>query len=127
MVNVERLRKELEFVTSHQDEWDQGIYAERTACGTTACLAGNTVLHDGLRLNWIEHLSGCYIADALETGELIHSAAARILGLDDDQAEDLFEGGMTLRRLWAYACQITKGEIDIPANLPLSSWGGDDE
>lgn len=59
-VNVEKLLKELRFLTIHPEKWDQSRWAQAegeepprvSACGSFGCLAGNTVIHEGRKLDW---------------------------------------------------------------------------
>lgn len=55
--NPERLLAEVTHVTIHQEEWKQSLWAEvlgfePASCGSSACLAGNTVIRDGHQLQW---------------------------------------------------------------------------
>lgn len=123
-INVPLLRKTLEHITAHPDEWDQDIWAERTPCGTVACLAGTAVLLQGFELDFYESECDCgcregttasyVISDPPQT---IQEVARTTLGLTEDQADDLFESDNTLRDLWAYANSFTNGEIEIPENV----------
>lgn len=120
MIDVPRLRKELEYVTAHRAQWLQGTWFHRTACGTVGCLAGNTALNAGyvpvyergkttttsvVRLPH-EH----YVRDVADV-------AAEVLGLDDDQAHELFAATNTLHDLWLRASDFTDGEIEVPAEV----------
>lgn len=122
MVNVERLRTELEFITAHPKQWNQLIYVERTACGTVGCLAGNTVLHEGLQLRWYKSCGVWYAEEVAGNEEIsIFDEAARILDIGILDAEMLFNGGADILDLWEAACRITGGQIEVPSDLPVSS------
>lgn len=61
MVNRDALLAEVRHITVFPEEHNQGIWAQKigprpSACGTFACLAGNTVIRAGLRPDW-------YVAD----------------------------------------------------------------
>uniref|UniRef100_UPI003F49756E hypothetical protein n=1 Tax=Pseudonocardia sp. CA-138482 TaxID=3240023 RepID=UPI003F49756E len=115
-INVPDLRKGLEHVTAHMDEWNQGAWAERSWCGTKCCLAGTVTLQAGADLDW-----GNREAFSLTTGQTIRSFAMQRLGLTEDQAFDLFNANNTLRRLWTLAREFSRGEIDVPDELPDES------
>lgn len=134
-VNVPALRKALEHVTAHPEEWRQASWGVRTACGTSCCLAGTAVMQsdrftpvfhheayasfDGLRVEF-EALFG-----ARDTDGRVHpvaDAADQIFGFTDDTYESLEERGIeypyrstnTLRELWTAASTLSDGEIEVP-------------
>lgn len=47
MVDVPRLRKEIEFIKNHPEQHNQGVWV--ASCGTYGCLAGNTAIHAGYK------------------------------------------------------------------------------
>jgi hypothetical protein len=110
-IQVDKLRADLEWITAHPDEWDQGVWARKTACGTACCLAGTAVVRSGIGLQWEGDQ-----ADYTEHGVLISTAAAQLYGLSDP--EGLFAGENSLRRLWEIASELTRGVIQVPADLP---------
>jgi hypothetical protein len=115
MIDVARLRKELEYITAHPEEWDQSTWGRRTtrSCGTVACLAGNTVLHADEEVVWeLGRMIG------VNDGQSIPERARELLGLNEVEAEDLFAGGNSLRMLWRMASRFTDGEIQVPEDLP---------
>lgn len=112
MVNVERLQKELEFITGNPKRWNQRVWIDHTECGTVGCLAGNTVLHEeGVKtVPGLHRTVVCYRNVLLSVQEL----AVNILDLDDDQQERLFGSYRTLAELWHIANDVTDGAIEIP-------------
>jgi hypothetical protein len=142
-VNVDKLLEELRFLTIHPEKWDQTRWAQvegkepprETACGSFGCLAGNTVIHEGLKLDWYSeeipqyHLDGStteyitrWFADRVFTGRTdphyggpetreIHAQARDDLGLTEYQADRLFHEGNTEEKLWSLAQDLTLGEI----------------
>lgn len=57
MVNNELLLQELRHATIHPEQHDQSTWAKYqgdrpSACGSVGCLAGNTVINEGLVLAW---------------------------------------------------------------------------
>lgn len=125
-VNVARLRAELEFVTDHPERWDQGAWWDLPGdatvdaepgvdwtCGTTACLAGWTVIHEGYRPHdgdWENQVRHPVTDAAVPVDE----TAARLLGLNADRADYLFADSNTLRDLWEFAARFTDGAIQVP-------------
>jgi hypothetical protein len=124
-IDVPRLRKELEYVTIHPERWNQHQWIQQTACGTVGCLAGNTVLHAGAQplfgYNNSDHDDQASFVE-IERGDDRHRtsvsrAARELLGLTDDQAEDLFHPLNSLHRLWSLAARFTDGEIKVPSGV----------
>lgn len=119
MVNALLLRKELEYVTVHRDEWQQGTWLRRsdvTACGTVGCLAGNTVLHHGWTPNWYEYL---ITEEVTKDGVIseVQAVARDLLDLEPYQAKALFEAGNTLIELWVLANVVSDGEVEVPPDV----------
>lgn len=128
-VHVDRLRAELEFVTSRPDLWDQSVWVRPLdvdepgaedepgadwTCGTAACLAGWAALHADAGL----------VPDRLHDtslrapdGELVNveSFARERLGLTPLQGDVLFATGNSLRDLWEFAHVFTAGAVAVPA------------
>lgn len=130
--NIPLLRKTLEHITAHPEEWDQETWATQTPCGTTACLAGWAVTFAGHELVWDEEDPGdrfCDCENCLAEGprasqcivdgypRSIHNAATHALGLTLSQSNTLFYGGNSLGYLWACANSFTNGEIEIPTEI----------
>lgn len=116
MVNVELLRRTLEYIETHPEEWDQ----ETWGCGTVACFAGHAVALSG---NWEEAYKGRstlvipagssrkatpYSDNIITTYK---STAARLeLGLSMHQSDLLFQGSNTLARLRHYVHRFIEEE-----------------
>lgn len=126
MINVPRLRKELEFVTAHPQEWEQACWIGETSCGTVACLAGWTVLHAGYELHQENH-SFVLVSDDDPAGRRavgrhddgtvvvsVRDVARELLRLDDREADRLFHPLNDLRELWLVASRLTDGELEVP-------------
>jgi hypothetical protein len=125
-VDVPRLRKELEYVTAHREQWLQGTWIHRTACGTVGCLAGNTTLNAGYvpAFTGRKYAVTSFVRLAHEHDErLIVDVAAEVLGLDDYQANALFAATNSLYDLWKIASEITNGEIEVPADVLAETRG----
>lgn len=132
-VNVAELRAVLEFVTTHPERWDQSLYhssgggptappagdVARVApdvwsCGTTACVAGWTVLRAG----YVPVPgSGVQVVPPGGAGapRECHDVARDLLRLSDDQADLLFGAGNSLRDVWEFARVFSAGRVVVPA------------
>lgn len=101
-VNVPLLRKTLEHITEHPEEWDQTWW-----CGTSCCVAGLVALAEG----W--QRTNVFSARVRRDGEerFVSQVAREALGLTPAAADRLFDGGNSLRELWAHADQLTDGAI----------------
>ena len=87
----------LEFIEAHPKAWDQSTWV----CGSTACLGGWAAMIDGMQV-WEERgdYSEVYVARDPETEEGIYIEE----WLDKrfgDNANDLFNGELTLEQLQA--------------------------
>jgi hypothetical protein len=114
-VNVPLLRKVLEYVSEHPEEWDQRAWMQwRPRCGTTGCVAyhtlallGYTAVFKGPEVTgWAKSPDGRSVS--------IPIAAADALGLDPIRRSMLFDGANTLADLWMFAAEFTDGEITVP-------------
>lgn len=119
-IDVPRLRKELEYVTTHREQWLQGEWIHRTACGTVGCLAGNVALNAGYVPVYERGRYATAARVRLPHGHGVRpvaNVAAEVLGLSVGQATELFAATNTLYRLWELASMFTGGEIEIPADV----------
>jgi hypothetical protein len=132
MVNVPELRKELEHITAHPEEWTQGSWilsTSRTACGTMGCLAGNAALHNGwapcdergrkaklphLRFTGTEHFEFVVRDGNVRT---VPYAAREVFGLTSNEANVLFNANNKLIDLWQFAELLTDGELRTPPDV----------
>lgn len=116
MLKVPTLRKELEWITSNREAWDQCHWLTETTeteCGTVGCLAGNAVAHSSeYTFSRGKSLYPFHIIDQMEVGW--SDAAGEVLGLDHFEAADMFSAYNSLYRLWWLANKFSNGEIDIP-------------
>jgi len=122
-VNVPLLRKVLEKITAHPEEWDQADWARTDSeCGTAFCLAGHTALEAGHQVKWQPCRSmeedfcpcGQMFATTVTTGETISQVARRELGLSDQASQALFGATNSLDELWSLASLFSGGEIQRP-------------
>lgn len=125
-VNVELLRKELEFCEANPERHNQSrwvetndllgysvLAAEVDRCGTAACLAGWTVLHAGLDV-LIYGDGEAYVSSGRNAGRHVRLAATKLLGLSQEEAMLLFMPFNTITQLWYLAHYLTDGAIDVP-------------
>jgi hypothetical protein len=117
MANTELLRKTLEHITAHPEEWEQTWWATRRSCGTAYCLAGHVAVATGHR---IAFPTGCELSCSITDGREIAEIAEIELGLNSRDAHLLFAANNTLRRLWSLASRITNGEISVPEDVPYA-------
>lgn len=142
-VNIPVLRKGLEHITAHPEEWSQGDWLVRTECGTAGCLAGTLALQAGFTPFWLagEVFAEMAIApDGDQRPRFISVVAVEALlgpigeGLFGPrrsayrQIREMFGGSNSLYVLWSMAAELTNGEITVPADLPCGwrtpSWQG---
>lgn len=122
VLNVPLLTKVLDHITAHPAEWNQGVWAEETTCGTAACVAGWAVIMSGHPLVFEANVR-MYDPDSLEisnsgpcarftaNNEYIADVARHELGLTKGQAECLFDSANKLDSLWQMANAYSDGEI----------------
>ncbi len=120
-VNVELLRKVLEFITEHPDEWEQAEWLSRSTCGTAGCVAGWAVVMDGQEIEWepdvLDNGLTGYRASGTKQGLRIDDAAREALGLTPFEASEMFMAYNDLPYLWHLAREFTGGEIEPPEEL----------
>lgn len=142
VIDVALLRKTLEHIEAHQNEWYQGswrIPRTTSSCGTAMCFAGwATEIMDG---EWISRTGEYVIANeadrewvaGLENGGCdvfgdsmirerpngrgeIHCSyrARRLLGLSQKQANDLFSGRNDLDDLREIVDRLERAAFGVP-------------
>lgn len=113
MYNKPLLRKVLEHIEAHPDEHDQLVYAQQTPCGTTACVAGHTVVIAGWDLTWERVGNAAVVADrCVRDGlsEWIPIAARNELGLNGGQAHYLFHFSRTVNEIREFVAELLEYE-----------------
>lgn len=91
VLDIPLARKVLEHIEAHPDEHDQAHFASRNDCGTTACIAGHTLLLSGqYELGEFDGDEFDFIESA--TGEVVVASdtATEMLGLNECQRYRLF-------------------------------------
>lgn len=102
-INVPLLRKTLEHIEAHPEEWNQGVWL----CATSACFAGHAVVLAGGEWVEIEHAvfvradaddNPADLANVDDKGQVVTVAdrAQRILGLSWREARILFHSDNNL-------------------------------
>lgn len=103
------INKVMDYLREHPKEWDQRYWVESTACGTTACFAGHTMLLSGYTVDRVkrgcdedlneDHDCGLYGCDVIDTkfftpdGRRIDDEdieAGKLLGLTRWDSESIF-------------------------------------
>jgi hypothetical protein len=115
---------ELFYRVAHQimidpERWDQTSWAARTPdCGTTHCFAGWTAVLTGHQFEWAyeQDDDDWEESDILVGNGHVAQVAARLLGLNDDEASELFEhtmghGAEQTDHLWDSIEWVTGGEV----------------
>jgi len=155
-INVPLAEKVLAQIMAAPKRWTQTAWLNRPYapeeqapentvdnCKTSGCFAGWAVVLGGRTTHQVTgHILNPdpallprvdaiypYLADIYSPSERlsVRSVAAADLGLDDDQAERLFEASNTLSDLYEYLEAWTDGEITPPADLPAWANLGPDE
>lgn len=123
---IPELRKELEFITAHRDQWYQGTWwseSSENSCGTVGCLAGNAVNNSSEFTIEMSPYNVPYPKEITTGREWDWTrAGAEILGLTLDEAVDMFRAANSLYHLWALANKFSKGEIEIPNDVVKPDW-----
>ncbi len=125
---LEKLRKRVK--RYRQEFWGYGkdssvVKHQRPACGTAGCLAYNVVANHGFHLtsfNTVGEASAC--SDGTDIFN-IQSKATEILGLNEDQAMELFNGGRgswSFRANQAYAASKTPRERAAAAVMQIEDF-----
>lgn len=99
--NAELAYKVLDHIDAHPESWDQEDWYRKEACGTVACFAGWAVEFERYDVALSEEQTATLDVPAHRFGRHVvgaagrrtfRDAAAEALGIDDGQADDLFEG-----------------------------------
>jgi hypothetical protein len=131
--NVELAERVLARIEANPAQWNQGLWALRTACGTAYCFAGWAVK---LALPQAEFLFGratysdtqAVHAYVPEEGEAsIQALAAEALGLGSEAADVLFWGENTLDDLRGYVRSLKEEGWLAPTQRYLDADGDQEE
>jgi hypothetical protein len=104
--------------SKYQEIWEQHSWAHKTkngVCQTAFCIAGQAVAQANIKLQWDEveeeiletgETKHHYYASFTEHGEFIDEVAAKLIGLTQEEAEELFEGENGIEEVRAVASSI---------------------
>jgi hypothetical protein len=117
MPNTELLVRTLAHIEAHPDEWDQLHWARLAPCGTAYCFAGTALALAGkAEFQWGSRaVDSMEFAEQMADGEDIGTAAQRLLDLDMDDADALFDPNNTLDHLRQIVGQLTSDHTGAPA------------
>ena len=101
MPNFPLLYKTLEYIESHPEEWEQGVWSMKTECGTKFCFAGWAVMLSQPQAMLMPTNVNYPMDVRLENGEYrtIPDLAREELGLANFESDVLFGGGNSLAQL----------------------------
>lgn len=85
-LEIDRLRRVLAHIDAVPELWDQNELAYITPCGTACCIAGHTVALEGHEFLFSNNGYAYTTID----GENLWYLAASLLGLTDDESDELF-------------------------------------
>lgn len=100
--NLPLLRKVLDHIDAHPEEWRQEVWVSKTPCGTAHCIAGHAVVLSGGQFVTLNRVR---IGEKVQN---VHNVAADLLGLDDRTADDLFDAGNTREDIQRIAERIAE-------------------
>lgn len=128
-VHHQRLQSAIEWIEQNPGSHDQEVWIQSEVravpgdwstnwCGTTCCLAGFGVIAAGYKPIFHKAMHGGYIADEVAVAdggiEDIRDAAAEWFGLNDVEADALFDGSNGIEDLWDFAEEFTDGAVRRP-------------
>lgn len=126
--NVAELRRVLHKIEDYPASWYQGLYASRDSCGTAYCFAGHVVVDAGYEFFWLRPTSfsaSMVIVNGLKLFPA-DSLAGNLLGLTDNQRDELFEANNSLEDLRRICFEITNGEIPLVREAVVEEAVGDE-
>jgi hypothetical protein len=109
--------------------WRQTSWGVETECGTAYCLAGHIVTQAGYQMVWepwdvggVQRKAVSCVAPSGGRMKLISQVAQRLLGVNETQAEALFDGANDLEDLEHLGKALANGQ-GIPSRV-LAPNGG---
>ncbi len=93
-----------------ESEWDQSTWASRTGCGTVCCVAGKTALLNGWKPEFENGADYTIIFAKGGRTWPVDDIAQDVLGLTDEEADDLFEGVNSVEQIERLIDLIVAGE-----------------
>ena len=89
-VNSELVLKTLDTVKENLDRWDQESFVDNAGCGTTHCFGGWALVNSGYGVTKGGGFTLPNSPDIILYGRSIEEAAREVLGLTQEQAEEVF-------------------------------------
>ncbi len=117
VINFERLDAAITWGFEHPDEFYMGSWYERTACGTTACLAGTAAAQAG----WEPKFNAVGIAEYVVRDGVVRAVwavAREYLGLTEDQASVMFFATNI------HGVLAERNRLAVAAGVPWRYWEG---
>ena len=96
-------------------EWRQAFWFTKTACGTACCLAGKQMILEGFEPVFYFSELGSFAMSPEGEVVAVEDAAQEMLGLTDNEADELFYGGNTLKDVEEIIDRLIDGTFDIDA------------
>src|SRR5882672_2525517 len=121
-INTPELHLIYKQIKTHPETWQQGTWAinfdlmrergqegvQEVNCGTACCIAGHAVARAGYEFVWPNHSAQTELAiDGDGNLRLIETLAAEILGLDENQADELFSAANELDEIRELIIEFT--------------------
>jgi hypothetical protein len=107
-LNVPLLRKTMEYIEAHPQEWDQDEWVAKGSCGTTMCFAGTAAYLMGAVMDPRVDVSMCTLPDG--SSKNIEWYAAEQLGLTVAQARAIFYSSVEDPRHMREVVELVVGE-----------------
>lgn len=138
---VERLQAALNRIEKREVQHAQDVWCEgepdddgiiEIDCASFRCLAGDIVLASGEWVPIVPFIDMTAACEVIPVGRVeefrrpgvatvprttFSEAAAKLLGLDEDEAGDLFSGANTVAELWIIAHELTDRRIELPERI----------
>lgn len=111
--DIPRIRRVMKQIEAEPETLRMASYGLQSGCRTTFCLAGHTVLDEGLTMSWLPLGDGTQLAEALTDGRDIHEVAAQLLGFNEREADEIFLSVhvKTPTQLWGVIEEVTLGAV----------------
>jgi hypothetical protein len=129
-MHIPNTRKTLELMASDPTVVDQATWLFRTACKTTACMAGHASTLAG---EWTTDGYGDPVVQLDSGGQAsISDTAMRVLGFDEDTADAFFmrtsglAGRQAVAVLYRMAEIVSNGEITLPFEFEIDYFEAQD-
>jgi hypothetical protein len=128
MADIAKLDAVLKYIEDKPEEWNQGSWGHRNACGTAGCIAFHVGRHDGAEMAWVDWTESNEVYFALDFigGQEPWDYARTSLGLTGEQAGALFSGGNTMADMRAMRDVLAAKPDATRAALCMAAYGAED-